>query len=639
MNKLKYILPLVGLIIISQGSRAQSLDSLRQQYSKVTETMDKHQVVEAKQQMQVLREYPLFPYLRYRLLTEDLTKTRLAEVQDFINSYPELPLSQQLKISFINELARRSDWIGIIRLSPQPPMDIGAKCQWYNAQLATGHSAVAWRGADDIWPNGRNLPDSCETLFSSWRKSHAFSAERILTRIGLAYQLANDALVTQLINQLAPQYSTMASQLRLVLKDPHNVTAFASNVASSEFSQQIVMQAFSRLARLDPQLAKSLLPTLAATQQLSDDRQQSMRESIVWQLMGNNLSLSQQQWRDSVISASHSTALLERRIRLALSQQDLKEVSRWIHLLQATDRDKDEWQYWLAMTLFKEGDNKQAEKLLIQLTKRRGFYPMVAAQKLDRPYVLRIEKVAPVDGQLLQSKVLARVNELMYWHQDDLARNEWLAWFNDLTLTQQQGLAGYALQQQWWDLAVQATIKAKMWDNLQQRFPAAWLSLFQHYARNKQIPVSYAMATARQESAMNPTIQSSAGAVGLMQLMPATALHTAKVFKVADYHGQQQLKDPATNINLGMLYLESLYKQFAQNRILSSSAYNAGPSRVKKWLDNSNGRLDAVSFIETIPFTETRNYIKNILAYDVYYRHFQSQPEKILTDQEWNRYY
>ncbi len=638
MRRLKSILLLVSLISLSQGSHAQSLDWLRQHYGSVMTKMDNHQHVD-EDQVQVLRDYPLYPYLRYRMLTEDLTKTQLNDVQDFIYHYPDLPLSGQLKRYFINELARRSDWAGLLRLSPQTPANIESKCQWYYAQAATGHRDIAWQGAAGIWASGRKLPQSCETLFASWREYRALSTEQILTRIGLAYQIGNDPLVMQLIPLLPPRDSTMAAQLRAVLTDPHAVNAFAKSRAKTEFSRKIVMQAFSRLARRDPPFAQSLLPALVSAQQLTDNDQQAMRERIAWQWMDDHASLSQQQWRDSVILASHSTALLERRIRMAISQGDLKQVTRWIRQLPPSDQDKEEWQYWLAMSWYNTADKTQAETTLAQLVKRRGFYPMVAAQKLGVPYTLRIEPVPPVNTELLKSLVLARIKELMYWHQDDLARNEWLAWFNHLTQSQQQGMTGYAIQQQWWDLAIQGTIKAKMWDHLQQRFPPAWQDLFQHYAEGKQVPISYAMATARQESAMNPTIKSRVGAVGLMQLMPATALHTAKVYHIADYHNQGQLNDPATNIHLGMLYLDSLYQQFGQNRVLSSVAYNAGPSRVKKWLNQSQGRLDVVSFIETIPFTETRNYVKNILAYDVYYRHFQSGQEKILADQEWYRSY
>jgi soluble lytic murein transglycosylase len=227
----------------------------------------------------------------------------------------------------------------------------------------------------------------------------------------------------------------------------------------------------------------------------------------------------------------------------------------------------------------------------------------------------------------------------MYWGLDNLARSEWANLVASRTHVQQQMLARYANEQDWWDLSVQATITAKMWDSLKERFPLAWQSLYQQYTRDKGIPQSYAMAISRQESAWNPKARSPVGASGLMQIMPGTATHTVKMYNIPGYVNNSQLLDPQTNIQVGTQYLEYVFQQFGQNRIFASAAYNAGPGRVRSWQKTSAGNLDAVAFIETIPFSETRGYVKNVLAYDAYYRHFMGQPDKILSDGEWNRRY
>ncbi|VDZ52835.1 Soluble lytic murein transglycosylase precursor [Serratia odorifera] len=147
------------------------------------------------------------------------------------------------------------------------------------------------------------------------------------------------------------------------------------------------------------------------------------------------------------------------------------------------------------------------------------------------------------------------------------------------------------------------------------------------------------MAIARQESAWNPKAQSPVGAAGLMQVMPRTAQHTVQKFGIPGYSSQSQLFDPQTNITIGTQYLESVYQQFGRNRILASAAYNAGPSRVNTWLGSSDGRIDAIAFVESIPFSETRGYVKNVLAYDAFYRYFMHQQAKVLTDAEWQRRY
>ncbi len=155
----------------------------------------------------------------------------------------------------------------------------------------------------------------------------------------------------------------------------------------------------------------------------------------------------------------------------------------------------------------------------------------------------------------------------------------------------------------------------------------------------KEIPQSYAMAIARQESAWNPKVKSPVGASGLMQIMPGTATHTVKMFSIPGYSSPGQLLDPETNINIGTSYLQYVYQQFGNNRIFSSAAYNAGPGRVRTWLGNSAGRIDAVAFVESIPFSETRGYVKNVLAYDAYYRYFMGDKPTLMSATEWGRRY
>lgn len=97
--------------------------------------------------------------------------------------------------------------------------------------------------------------------------------------------------------------------------------------------------------------------------------------------------------------------------------------------------------------------------------------------------------------------------------------------------------------------------------------------------------------------------------------------------------------DPETNINIGTSYLQYVYQQFGNNRIYASAAYNAGPGRVRTWQGNSAGRIDAVAFVESIPFSETRGYVKNVLSYDAYYRYFMGQQDKLFSDTEWRQRY
>lgn len=303
-------------------------------------------------------------------------------------------------------------------------------------------------------------------------------------------------------------------------------------------------------------------------------------------------------------------------------------------------KEKDEWRYWQADLLLERGRDDEAKAILRSLMQQRGFYPMIAAQRLGEDFTFRIDKAPEnLDPALTSGPEMARVRELMYWNMDNTARSEWANLVTSRTKEQQAQLARYAFNQHWWDLSVQATIAGKLWDQLEERFPLAYNDLFARYISGKAIPQSYAMAIARQESAWNPKVRSPVGASGLMQIMPGTATHTVSMFSIPGYSSPSQLLDPETNINIGTSYLQYVYQQFGNNRIYASAAYNAGPGRVRTWQGNSAGRIDAVAFIESIPFSETRGYVKNVLSYDAYYRYFMGQKASMLSDAEWQQRY
>ncbi|SCM53192.1 soluble lytic murein transglycosylase [Hafnia alvei] len=627
------------LVAVSGSSFADSLDAQRQRYLQVKQAWDSNQMMTVNQLMPTLRDYPLYPYLEYRQLTQDLGQATTIEIKDFIARNPTLPPAKSLPSRYVNELSRRQDWTGLLVFSPQPPKPIAARCNYYYAQYATGHQQIAWDGARDIWLSGQSLPTNCDKLFEAWKASGDQTPLTVLERMRLALKKGNNGLVSFLAKQLPPDYQTMGDALASLQADPRNVEAFARSVGPTDFTRDATEIAFSSLARQNADEARAMLPTLVRLQKIGDKQRQAMEDSIAWRLMGSDATTDDIRWRDNVIKNSNSASLIERRVRLALGNGNKQEIRTWLALLPQEVRNKDEWRYWNASVMIEDGKRSEGESILRSLTQQRGFYPMVAAQKLGITYPLQVEVADKPSSKLTNDPAIDRIRELMYWNMDNTARSEWVSLISSKSKPDQAALARYAFEQNWADLSVQATITAKLWDHLEERFPMAWPQQFRQATEDKGISQSYAMAIARQESAWNPKVQSPVGASGLMQVMPKTAEHTAQMFNLSNYVNSSQLLDPITNIQIGTSYLEYVYQSLGRNRILSSAAYNAGPSRVTTWLGNTGGRVDAVAFIESIPFSETRGYVKNVLAYDAYYRYFMKRPTKILTDAEWERRY
>lgn len=633
----RFLAASVCWLAISHVVWADSLDEQRQRYSQIKQAWDNRQMDAVAQLMPTLRDYPLYPYLQYRQLSENLQNTPAIAVSQFVQSYPTLPLVRSLHSRFVNELARRQDWRGLLAFSPKAPNGQEARCNYYYAEYNTGQARKAFEGAKTIWLTGKNLPAACDNLFTAWRASGSQDPRAYLERIRLAMKAGNTSLVIHLANQLPSDYQTISSNVVALAADPDSVMTFARSTSPTDFTRQMVAAAFASVARQDVENARLMIPSLAQAQKLSDKQVQELNDIVAWRLMGNDVTDEQAQWRDDAIMRSEATDLLARRIRMALGVGDRVGLNTWIARLPMEAKREDEWQYWQADLLLERGRNDEAKEILHNLMKGRGFYPMAAAQRLGEDYPLRVIDSPEASANLTQGPEMARVRELMYWGMDNTARGEWASLVSSRTPSEQAGLARYALNQDWWDLSVQATIAGKLWNNLKERFPLAYMASFKRYASGAVTP-GYAMAIARQESAFNPKIRSPVGATGLMQLMPGTAQHTARMYNL-NYSSPGQLLDPDTNISLGTAYLQYTLGMFDNNRILASAGYNAGPGRVRTWLGNSGGRIDAIAFIESIPFSETRRYVKNVLAYNSYYQYFMGGKPVLLTDTEWQRRY
>lgn len=625
------------LTAISCTVLADDLNAQRQRYLQLKQAWDSRQMSTVDQLMPTLRDYPLYPDLEFRALTQDIRQTSSASVKNFINKYPTLPLSDTLASRYINELARREDWRGIVSLTSKAPRSEGAQCNYYYAQYMTGNKGDAYLGAEELWMQADSLPSSCDKLFSAWKSTGQLRADDVLERMREALQQDNPHLVTSLARMLPANYQSTERAIARLQSDPRSIESFARYVGPNDFSKEATIKAFARLARQNSSQARALLSELASLQRMESSQKQRLEDALAWSLIGNNVSYDDSRWRDDVIKRSKDGELVERRVRMALATGNSSEIRTWLDILPPDVRDKDEWRYWRASLLIDEGKKDEGEAILRQMVKLRGFYPMAAAQKLGIDYDIQPD-VAEAPSGFDNAPTIARIRELMYWGQDNMARREWIDLVKSRSRPQQATLARYAFEQNWAVLSIQATITGKLWNHLKERFPMAWATEFKSATSGKDIQPSYAMAIARQESAFNPQARSPVGASGLMQLMPATASETAQRSGIR-YGGSSQLFDPRTNIQLGSSYLEHVYQRFSENRILASAAYNAGPGRVNTWLRDSSGRVDPVAFIESIPFSETRAYVKNVLTYDVYYRHFMKEQSDLFTKSEWSRRY
>ena len=421
------------------------------------------------------------------------------------------------------------------------------------------------------------------------------------------------------------------------VENPKQLAEIIKNSNPSTLDKSVLIDAFPRyLKTLSEQIENpsfELYQQWAETWQLSEDEIKQWKIAFLNRFFDNE-NADFQKWRDEQIRQLQTDNLTERRLRMAIWQKT--DLSLWLNSLTTEGKAKQEWRYWEA----KQDISKNIEKLTA-LSKERGFYPMLAAAQLKQAYKVDFP-VAPsftVAEQLPFEQIFAMIRELRELGRNGLAKQRWRILLDNADFTTQLKLAEYAKNQQWFELAVDASIVAKAWDYLTLRLPNAYSEYFNAALQNLNISKTFAMAIARQESAWNPMAQSSANARGLMQLLPSTAKLTAENNQ-RPYQGEQDLFKPLNNILLGTAHLNELNGKYPNNRILIAAAYNAGANRVEKWLSRANGKLALDEFVASIPFYETRGYVQNVVTYDFYYQILQNKENlQTFSQEELNRLY
>ena len=340
--------------------------------------------------------------------------------------------------------------------------------------------------------------------------------------------------------------------------------------------------------------------------------------------------------------------------------------------LSEEDRYMDPDPHHFAEVLLNAYKNGDVSALLLELCNRSMFDLLKEAYLIPKRFHGKAGEnpvlLTDADGNLAVDRTalvpkheykkfqpaLAEIAELRQLDRLGAAKQRWRFLLEKLSQEEQLqiALSQYANEQNWFELGVDGSIIAKAWDYIGLRLPNAYSQYFDIALSNvnlsatepqaivdNRVTKTFAMAIARQESAWNPMAQSSANARGLMQLLPSTAQKTAENQQLP-YNGELDLFKPLNNILLGTAHLNELNAKYPNNRILIASAYNAGASRVEKWLARANGKLAMDEFIASIPFFETRGYVQNVLTYDFYYQHLQDK-EKLQTfsKEEYDRLY
>jgi len=430
----------------------------------------------------------------------------------------------------------------------------------------------------------------------------------------------------------SPALQPWSDRLQRAYDDPGRLSPFTLT-RDSAHAADIASRGAARLARYSPERALAFWREVRGRLAL-DDEHIRLAEYAIAQYSLFARTEAHREWLHGALQRLGDDTLVGIRLRWALGEQDWQALERTLPLLSADERAQAVWRYWQARALAQRGEEAAATALLEGVAGERGYYGFLAADRLGRPYAFNHQPLAVADsGRLRELPALLRIGELKYHDEEPLAFSEW---YKVLESTADQStrlqLVQVASDAGWHRMAIDAATRAQAWDALDIRFPLPYRKVFSAHAAARQVPSTELLAIARRESAFYPQARSPAGARGLMQVMPATGAQVARQLGAA--HRGADLYEIEHNVLLGSAYYRQLLDRYRGNRVFALTAYNAGPHRVDRWRNKPAQQLAVDLWIETIPFRETRDYVKAVLSYNVVFQYLMGDTYSLLSDAE-----
>ena len=596
-----------------------------------------------------LQDYPLLPYIEYWDITKRLSQLPYDEIDAFLADHDGTAIADWMRVRVLRELGSRERFRAYLKYyDPETITRTQLRCYYVDALSRHGDKEEAYALIEQLWAVGASQPRECDPAFDRWMRDGRMTPEIIWQRHFLSTSTGNLDLAGYIARKMDRTDAKRASLMRSVHREPDQILDFDRFLKKSPKYRDIVTIGLYRLANEAPQKAAQAWQRYSASYLFSDEEREKFLRHLslrfAWQDDRSGLKDLMKQ-NQGFFDLRTSEWL----IRQSLRELDWAQVEFWIDQLPEEERNQDVWLYWKARAIQEQqatAGKKDPERTALaqQLYRKaaaeRSYYGFLSSDTIGKEYSF-VDKPAPVTPQQVNALAdradMQRTKELQAIGEFYHARREWNYATENMTPQELMTAAKIALTWGWYHKSIQSILAADYLDDLELRFPLAFPEIVEEMAdkvgKNKAMDPYLIFAVARQESHFSHDAKSGAGAMGLMQLLPSTARATARKAGVP-YRRSWDLLKPSTNINLGTFYLNSLLDRFDDNRFLAAAAYNAGPTRVSRWLKDTDNRLPFDAWIETIPYGETRKYVQNVLYYSVVYAYRTGNKATLLRKNE-----
>lgn len=632
MHLVRILCLLLLLPIAAAGADAPRLEEQRQAFRTARPAAEAGRWEDVEPYLELLADYPLLPDLRAAWLRSRLGPQTDQELAGFLNRYPDLGFSADLRLKWAYSLADRQRWPLYLQLFESRLRDNAGtelQCLALRARLATGDLVEARRSGMALWLSAYSQPRECDAVFEFLEQDGLLTDERRRQRIALALEAGQIRLARFLARPLTPADQALVENWARVRTNPDKELAQPGRFRDTVADRRLITYGFRRLAQLDPERARSLWPAFADFEFASARRvtiERAFALGYARRYLPGALGILEKQ-----ATIDDDPLVDQWRARLALRELNWHAALDAIAAIDPGGASQTNWEFWQARALHALGRPAEANPVFESLAGERGYYSFLSADHLERPYRWSNQPATPdeeVIALLAARPRFVRARELFMTGMYSRGRGEWSRALAALEPAQRAQASLLAQRWGWYSRAIATASGTGLSDDLALRFPLPWRDAFERLSLEARVDPTLAYGVARSESLFMPDVASAAGAIGLMQLMPATGRDTARRARIP-YQGRHSLTDPETNIALGTRYLGRMLERFDNNPALAAAAYNAGPHRVEVWLPR-DAQLPADVWIDTIPFRETRRYVRRVLASDtVFDWRINEQPKRL----------
>jgi soluble lytic murein transglycosylase len=568
---------------------------------------------------------PWADYWRMSLRLEDAPR---AEVREFLSAHADGYVAERLRGEWLRVLGRRGEWAEFEReAAAYGEDDLEVRCYGWVRRLETGDDS-AFAEARAMWFEPRELPEGCERLADTMVTRGRLSITDIWKRVRLLFEAGQITAAKSTLGWLQKDESPDERALAEAARRPKRYLQSLPVTLERRPTREVAVLAGIRYAREDPEAAaEALLGRLG-------ERLPEREAKYLWGRVA--LEGARQHHPDALAwyARAGDTRLdddqLAWKVRAALRVGEWPTVRAAIEALSPEERHIPTWTYWYGRALAAAGDEAGARAHFLRIADAPEFYGLLASEELGASPLPR-ENYAPSEDELDAARSdpgLARALELIRLGLRNEGVKEWqftIRYYDDPRLIAAAELARRA---EVYDRAIHTADRTVNLHNFALRYPVPYRDLFGEYAKNHGLDEAWVLGLVRQESRFVSEARSSAGAAGLMQVMPRTARFVASRIGMRNYRAKN-VAEVQTNLNLGTGYLRMVLDQLG-HPVLASAAYNAGPGRAKRWRDPERS-LEGAIYAETIPFGETRRYVKKVMANSVFYSqvmHAEPKPLK-----------